>query len=303
MEANEILKYYRGKFDRNGFVDVTKDVIDEDFFSGYTACSKLKLKCGTFYKKLGELGVAKAQMDAEVLLCQVYHKLGFKTAIYVPAQTVFSQFMLSNDIQTKHVVSAFEYHFALGFEHRDLKGSADCLFNGNKRDYVPLFSSNILRKRAEMFITDATALNYDRVDCNYYYLLNKKTGKPADIILIDYESSGENFNYAEEYNRKYSPSDGWRYGKETNSLSSARERYQSDFDPMYLSREELVEKTKDCQELEGVFDACEFANRIGSVDINAVAKDIKREINYKVNQKYVDTLDRRFEETAEMLMH
>ena len=285
MYANEILKHYRGKFDRNGFVDVTKDVVDEDFFSGYTACTRLKLKCGTFYKKLD--------------------KLGFKTAIYVPAQTDFSQFMLSNDIQTKNVVPAFEYHFNLGFEHRDLKGSADCLFNGDKRDYAPLFSSNILRKRAEMFITDATALNYDRVDCNYYYLLNKKTGEPADIILIDYESSGENFNHAEEFRRKKTSQECDR-SKQMAWLTSktpfARERYQSDFDPMYVSREELVKRTKDCHELEDVFDACEFANRIGSVDINAVAKDIKREINYKVNQKYVDVLDRRFEETAEMLM-
>lgn len=306
MYANEILKHYRNKFDNNGFVDVTKDVLDEEFFSGYyTSSSKLKLKCGTFYKKLGELGVAKAQMDAEVLLCQVYHKLGFKTAVYVPAQTDFSQFILCNDIQTKNVVPAFEYHFELGYEHRGLEGSPDCLFNGDKRDYVPLFSPNILRKRAEMFLTDATALNYDRVDCNYYYLLNKKTGTPADIILIDYESSGENFNHAEEFRRKYTPSDNYldKYNTWlTNNAPSTREHYQSDFNPMYLSREELIEKTKDCEELDGVFDANEFASRIGSVDINAVAKDIKREINYKVNQKYVDVLDKRFENTAEMLM-
>lgn len=305
MQANEILKHYRGKFNRNGFVDVSKDIVDEEFFSELTPASKLKLKCGTFYKKLSEYGVAKAQMDAEVLLCQVYHKLGFKTAIYVPAQTDHFQFILSNDIQDKNVVPAFEYHFELAYIHNELKGSADCLFVGKEHDYVPLFSPRILRKRAEMFLTDATALNYDRVDCNYYYLLNKNTGKPADIILIDYESSGENFNHAEEYRRKYTPSDNYldKYNTWlTNSLPLTREHYQSDFNPMYVSREELIKKTKECEELEGVFDACEFANRMGSVDVNAVAKDIKREINYKVNQKYVDVLDKRFENTAEMLM-
>lgn len=303
MHANEILKHYRGKFDKNGFVDVTDDIVDEDLHSVLHPVTMLKLKCGTFYKKLSEMGTYKSQMDAEVLLSQVYHKLGFKTAIYVPAQTDSSQFILCNDISGKNIVPASDYHFDLAIKHRNLQGSADCLFDGDNHDYVPLFSPKILKKRTEMFLTDCAALNYDRVDCNYYYQL--KNGKPVDIILIDYESSGENFSYAQAKALKASPktifSDFSKDVRSDKSPSFFRDSFQSDFNPMFLSRKELIASTKDCKELHGVFDANEFANRLGNVDIKGVAKDIKEEINYKVNDKYVDLLASRFDETAEML--
>ncbi len=305
MFANDILKHYRGKFNKDGFVDVTDDIIDEEFLNSMLGrVSKLKLKCGTFYKKKGEYGSIKAQMDAEVLLCQIYHKLGFKTAVYVPAQSDFSRFILSNDINAENVVPAFEYHFNLIYDHQDLNGTADCLFSEKDNAYASLFNPNVLRKRTEMFITDASTMNYDRVDCNYYYLLNKKTGKPADLVLIDYSASGENFNHAIECGRHSTHSNacGSQQGLNSRNIQFLREHYQSDFDVVRISREKMIEQAKNCKALEGIFNAQEFANRLGSVNVNSVAKDIKKEINYELNQKYVDTIDKRFEETAEMLM-
>ena len=60
-----------------------------------------------------------------------------------------------------------------------------------------------------MFLTDASAMNFDRIECNYFYIL--KNGKPVDIVLIDYEKSGENFNFVNAMDYGMSESDYNRY--------------------------------------------------------------------------------------------
>lgn len=309
MTSNEILKHYREKFDKDGFADISDDIVKDNIMGDHPGASKIKLECGTFYKKLCDEDAIREQFDAEILLSQVYSKLGFRTAIYVPVKNDDQRFVLSNNIALRDTMPASEYHFDLAFMHPRLGGMPSCLFQGKNRGFSKLFSKNVIRKRTEMFLTDASAMNFDRIECNYFYIL--KNGKPVDIVLIDYEKSGDNFNYINAVDYGMSESDYNRYmprfDETVEMLGNGKKYivkdfYQSDFDPMFTSRKNLVEAVKECEDLEGIFDKDEFANRLGSVNIKAVAKDIKKQINYEVNKKYVEILDRRFDETAEMLV-
>ncbi|MGN0798014.1 MAG: hypothetical protein ACI4L7_00350 [Christensenellales bacterium] len=309
MTSNEILKHYREKFDKDGFVDISNDIVNDDIKGDHPGALKTELECGAFYKKLCDEDAIREQFDAEVLLSQVYSKLGFKSAIYVPVKNCGQKFVLSNDISSHNTTPASEYHFDLAYMHPTIDGLPSCLFQGKNRGFSKLFDKKVIRKRTEVFLTDATAMNIDRVQCNYFYIL--KDNKPVDIILIDYEKSGDNFNFVNAMDYGMTESDYNRYNPRFDEAIETfgkwkkyivKDFYQSDFDSMYISRKNMIKAVKECEDLEGIFDREEFAERLGSVNVKAVAKDIKRQINYEVNQKYVDILDRRFEETAEMLV-
>ncbi len=309
MTSNEILKYYREKFDKDGFVDISNDIVNDDIKGDHPGASKIKLECGTFYKKLCDEDAIREQFDAEILLSQVYSKLGFRTAIYVPVKNDDQRFVLANNIALRDTMPASEYHFDLAFMHPRLGGIPSCLFQGKNRGFSKLFSKNVIRKRTEMFLTDASAMNFDRIECNYFYIL--KNGKPVDIVLIDYEKSGENFNFVNAMDYGMSESDYNRYEPrfdETVEMLGngkkyiVKDFYQSDFDSMYISRKDMIKEIKKCEDLEDIFDRDDYANRLGSINVKAVARDIKDQINYEVSKKYVEILDRRFDETAEMLV-
>jgi len=244
-----------------------------------------------------------SQVDAEVLLSQVYAKAGLKSAIYMPAILQSEQGskcgVISNDVidtpsQRAFIKEFFERHGYIpsnAYDIRDAVRFDPRIILPYKKDYKidthnDKFSKNCIRQMIKTRLFDVASFNVDRHFRNFYYEM--KDNKPDDVVLFDYAMSGNVYRYVNT-NHRYYPND-FAMVHELNLIKDFVTK---------KTREDMIENFKNNETMHDYIETRELVDALKSVDIKETARDIKDTIGYEVDSFYTKEIAESFENLAE----
>ena len=285
MQDNGLLKYYRLKAYREGFLDTKQLRLKEENASMFDSAVRCKSPTGVFYKKF-RYYFPKDMADAEILLGQVFSKAGLNSAIYTPAEDGKNRFLLCNDLSGKDTIRARDFHEIIA-EQTKIETTTVTSFMGQPyttgAEIVKYFSQKALTQKVKTRVLDSATFNSDRQDCNYFYTVNN--GVADEVVLFDYERSGV---------------------ESTNCIARGQEvyvnyGYPNDFGEV-LTRKGVVDEIKRNEFVASSVSLPQIAEEIGSVNVTEIALDISRTTGYVIEPKYVDLISKSIDETAEMLI-
>lgn len=280
MQDNGLLKYYRQKHARESGklrLSTAPFKLNLEYYDGYGTVRAMYDNNQKYFFKF----VDKREVDAEVLLSQVYAKAGFTTAIYTPLDPVgvISQRVDDDSckIAKKFFMSKASQNIE-GFSKEDKKLIKENMVPTAYRvfeNYKDLFTPECVRDYLKMKIFDVASNNSDRNMGNYFVRENEE-GLGGELLLIDYGGSGNPFRPP----KFYSSLDG----------------------DVISTKQEIFDSFKNKEVLHQFVNVSELAEQIGGVDVVGVATDIKQTINYEVDKTFVDKIATSMEQTAETLI-
>lgn len=290
MYSNGLLEHYKNTYYREGFLDVSKlKIVETPKQSVFDTCVSCKSPVGFFYKKYHNY-FSKEMADAEILLSQLYNKLGLTSAVYLPAQEKGHRFLLSNSVNSGDTIQASNFkdkiESKLGCSSQLVDG-----FMGNQvgssivgKEIVNYFSQKALAQQVKMRVLDCASNNPDRQDCNYVYKIDQD-GVAQDIVVFDHERSGLKawHNIMQRENGMF------------------MKGFCNDFGLKDATKMEVIDTIKQSELCTSVIDTHSLAEEIGSIDVNAVALDICRTTGYMVEPSYTDYIAKSFNMTANYL--
>lgn len=282
MFDNGLLKYYKQKVCKDGFLDVSEiNLSSVKELNWRTA--RLGLPEGIFYNKFMDSGdlYGKKGIDSEVLLSQIYNKLGIKSAIYLPVTINGEQAVLSNDIVGSHPSQIMlPKDFIERYSSKNTQVPPIDLFSEKtlEEGSLSFFSKKAIEQQVKMRMLDTASYVRDRHPENFYYITNKDNAI-LDIACIDFEDSAYSIDKSEEGEYLF------------NDLIEDSQ-----------TREELLAFYRTSPEVAQYVDKSKLAEDIGSINPQSVAEDIKQTIGYQVDPNYTDFLARSYDELAETLI-
>lgn len=308
MYDNGLLEYYRTNAFKDGFIDTEKVGILKSLNSINLKTMQCTIDGRSYYSKVHTPdGILKANADAEILLSQIYTKLGIPSSIYIPAQNQGRTFLLCDDVEKPNVVLATNY-ISKQFSSNKPR-VMPFLSNGALQNSSRLYTKHAMAQQTKMRILDTASFNTDRHLANFFYTLQRalpekepiedysvlgrissyfrslNPNKAEDVVAIDFESSGRNV-------------EAMLNEDESNLINN----YMNDFQRGVMSRTEMLEEIKSNEALATLIDKPQLAEDIGSLNPASVAEDIKQTTGYEVDVKFVDTLSKAYDEMAECLM-
>lgn len=288
MHDNGLLKYYKTKCYKDGFIDARDIKLQEDLKTSMTATAiRCKSPVGYFYKKMNGF-FSKEVADAEILLSQLYQTAGLDSAIYLPGRDGIKTFLLSNDVCGKDTVEAKVFHDRIS-DKEGISGPVMATLTSQPyktgSDIVKYFTKQALVKRIKTRAYDCAGHNPDRQDCNYVYKLNK-FGQAEDIALFDFERSGVEASQCMTFGREIMLG----YG------------YANDQGDRNISRIGMIDRIKHDEFVASVVDLSKVGEEMGNIDVEGTALDIARTTGYVVEPRYVDFISKSFNQTAELLI-
>ena len=269
MLDNGLLKYYKNFADKSGRLEVKKvPGLTLDYLYGAKIRVFKKDDCDYFCKH-----ISKSRMDAEILISQLYPRLGVPSAVYLPAIVKGEEVptaVISDDAKKSgRVVSVSgEYQMALS----NLAGG------GTK--YQEYLTNNCLKQIAVMQVLDTATRNIDRHSGNFFLKLNQDE-KADGIVTIDHEISGMGC-----------------FGSKND------EYYVSFFSPYFKQfQKDIIRDLKTNPAVISNVTTQELAQTVGEgVDLMPeIAEDLKNATGYELGARYVSDMQRSFEQTAEDL--
>lgn len=323
MYDNGLLKYYREKAYKDGFLD-SKDLPMQQLKT-FGRMGIYEISGSRYYTKRVRDVNPKRGIDPEILLGQVYSRLGLTSAIYLPISYSGVNEIISDDIvKDSSIKQAGDFlDSAVSDEERY---QLHFLHPKSSIDISKYFTLNALIKQTKLRVVDIASYNSDRHDQNYYYkvlshwnqtpqssihsqsvpkkISKNYTGdelaglqpiysiqqKADDVISIDYDISGFN---------------SFRRMNLTSEELEVKNRegcfFDTDFSEATLTRQEVLREIRENELFANLMDKQELAEEIGSVSPIAVARDIKDTIDYEIEPKFAEFLEKSFEEVAETL--
>ncbi len=308
MYDNGLLKYYNKFATGEGYLDTTKIGFVKNLDMVMFKATRCQIEGKSYYVKSHSLkGILhKPQADAEILLSQIYSKLGIPSSIYLPAQHQGEKFLLCDDVEKPNVVLATNY-LAERFNAKHPMLTPFLSSTRTGANSQKLYTKNAMQQQTKMRILDTASYNTDRHYANFFYTLQRDVkpqtdyslhgqvinyfrslvpNKVEDVVAIDFESSGGNIQTLQG-------------GRDANEPFNS---YMNDFKPGVMTRSEMLTEiqTNDC--LAELIDKQELAESIGSLDPSGVASDIEETTGYEIDPKMVDTLAKSYDEMAELLI-
>ncbi len=307
MYDNGLLKYYREKAYKDGVL-ICEDIPGLKHRGGLGRISIFDVDGHKFYTKVSSYscGSPKRMQDAEVLISQIYNKAGIKSAIYLPASMFSSSDMvISNDIQSSSVILAEDFLDKVNKE--SFYYLPNFLFPGIEDvDMSKHFTTHALQQQTKLRIYDIASYNTDRHQGNFFYELEQETqtldsgnrqtaqsnmsNRADDIVVIDSEQSGL---------ISHSILDSMGDSQDEGSIATF---YYNDFYNGRLDRDAILKQLRDNEHLADLLNKSELAEEMGAISPKSVAQDIKDTIGYEVEPKYVDFLEKSYDEVAETLI-
>ena len=310
MIDNGLLKYYPLFASKQGFVKMRAMKYQFVRPEYYDIVKKYTCQDGAFYFKEER----RDEIDSQVLLSQIYKKAGVNSAIYLPSLDPQNhRGTISNDIKTSSNISGRDFFSILyqtypkevlnGELVKHTKSSKpkfdsksrdkmmmfdkdivspsltdyDKTADGEKFDFVSLFTKDGMRAFIKMHLFDVASSNIDRNSSNFYFEIDKN-GKICDVTTIDHSVSQE----------------CTRWG--------AEDFYSFIGEPMETDRQGMLFEFRENETVQDFITPQEMAEEIGSISVVSVAQEIKQETGYKINQNYVNCLAHSYENLAEDLV-
>lgn len=282
-----IMEHYRTEAARRGILDLKKTPYSQRWGKGVEQYLEfLSTPQGRYYVKEDD----KPGCDAEVLLSQIYKRAGLNSAIYTPAKDHYGKnVVLSNDIKTQS--NLYAYDFLRKIRNQNPGNSMADGLPMDKRAFPGVNLTRFLtregiRQLLTMNTLDVASYNDDRHLSNFIFNINA-LGKANGISVFDYGESGHNFRDARDSG---------------SVLSQEHLTYPNLFNCGHeLSRGGIVNQLKNNESTLPYIKPDELAEIVGGIDPVSVARDVKGDIGYKINQRYVDTIASSFDQMAEDL--
>lgn len=288
MQDNGLMKYYRGlKRGKNllntkvhpEFVIERNDNPAEYTTNKYV--TNLKTPEGLYYLK----HVSKKEMDAEIIIPEIYSKMGLKSAISYPAgEGKKYDRVVSNDVSAPNIVLARNHNLTM-LKDVNFKGIYSPTntplylpvdYNRRSFDYSKFITPDGMKDLQLKRVADCICEDTDGHDLNFFYILNEE-GLINGTISIDHAMAGCMHGY----------------------LLNA---YQNEFSRNPLTRDGMLNNIKVNESLHTFITPNEIVNVISNVNVPEISRDIKGDLGYKLDNKFVSDLDRSFDDFAESLI-
>jgi len=273
----------------------------------------------------GRIHPGHIQMDAEILLSQVYAKAGLKSAIYIPVALrdgktkicdddyvvpgVISNDILGNAPTTregdirKHYAGTFDswndfakqnmYECGIHRIRDNGRFYKNFVLHSKKRcdveDITKYFSPNAARQLIKARLFDVASFNSDRHTGNMF--LQFSGGKAENVLFFDYGFSGSEYhmNSTDIYGDAV-----YYYNEFCYATMQNGDAYIG-----FKDRHEMVENFKHNETMQEFITTQELAEELEKVDVKETARDIKDTIGYEFNEKYVNKVAESFERLRE----
>lgn len=278
MFDNGLLKYFPKDFTSEGCLDLSNLHFEMEYGNEeYSFLNFLRCKEGRFFCKYA----SKEFVDAEVLGSQIFRKAGLNSALYIPAKSSKGTlYAVSNDVIGTQNIIAFDHMQIL----REQLNTEFPLSMPNKKkdnliDYSKIITKDAMRDVIKMRYFDVAYENPDRHESNY--ALKVENGIITAVYMFDF---GESANKLE---RGYLLDYYHDFEFKKNSLLS-------DLEMLLMAREN--------ENLQDYISCSELAENIGSINVSAIASDIKSTIGYEIGGEFIDQTARKFDYVAEGLV-
>lgn len=318
MFDNELLKYYKQGHSTSGYIDAKELGIFLNLARTPRKLTPVKVDGRNYFikKTCNDPATAKCRQDAEILLSQIYCKLGIESAIYLPAQNSYGNFLICDDVKSPKTELAgthlYSYLAGTGLYSLPLFGNDENKKQQNLRTKLisQVYTPQAIYEQTKMRVADIASFNQDRHYQNFFYTLQRPVIQPepvdnetatsvdimqyfrnllpnkaTGVVAIDFEDSGTTLQEITK----------------GNPYADFLNIYENDFDESAMPRENVIEQFKTNEAFAQTIDKQELAEEIGSVDPASVASDIKETTDYVIDPKMVDVLSRSFNEVAEAL--
>ena len=264
MLYSELLKHYPSLADKKGRLIIEK--IPNLKLDGRTWNA---FRCYINGERFFFKSCPKSQSDAEVLISQLFPKLGVPSACYLPVDMGKNKNgVISNCVRGQACQSAYNFR------------GIEILKTGSVKEASKHFTEEGIKQIAVMQALDCATCNNDRHDGNYFVHKDSQ-GKVKTISTIDHANSDQIM-------------------KNIFGFISFYDHFSMD---VIESRERTLRTLKENNIVLSAVSPTELAKTIGDgIDlIPQTAKDIEEAIGYKVNEDYVSVLQHSFDHTAEEL--
>lgn len=282
MFDNGLIKYYQTGYSADGVLNLKRFSRCQHLFKDGVLKLFITPNC-QYFSKTG----TKEELDAEILLSQVYARAGFDTTFYTPAiDTKDNQVVLSNSVASKGMV-AQEFFNKVKSENR---GGFPWGFSYGSSVFSTLpdfMTKQGARDVLKMTLFDVASANFDRSKGNYI-IKTSPEGKADGVVLYDYGASGVS---SIALSTKSAP------------FYESEITYQNLFnDYEGLTRNQIVREFKTNESALSFISPVELAESLGSVNPVEIARDIKSEIGYQVEPEYADFIASNYNNFAEQLV-
>lgn len=317
MIDNGLLKYYPFSATRDGFLkmrDIRYKFLES---SAFNSAHKYSYDEGKFYfKKEGS-----DEIDSQVLLSQIYKKVGLNSAIYLPGLSPQNyRGTISNDISSSSNINGKDF-FSKLYEIYP-KEVIDAELIKHTKSIAPnlesaLKSDSKLRSNV-MFISKNvyknTLAQYENLENNPFDFVEffTKDGMRDFIKMHLFDTASGNIdrnasNFYFELNDQ-----GKICGVTTIDHSVSQDSILFDHpdasiyfnflgEPCETNRSGMIYELKENETVQDFLPASEMAEMVGNVDVVETAKDIKRETGYSIDPEYIDELSISYERLANEL--
>ncbi len=283
MFDNGILKYYKNRANlKNGHLQVEKlgFVVDE---KKHVSRSTLKILSPSNELMFLKIPLMYGETHAETLLSQIYKSKGIETAIYTPVAYKGSfdlnmTGLISNNVCISENFLRGSEIFRQIYKDTTVLNSDKLLFDKSQKyvDFTKYFTKDALRDFIRIQVFDLASNNTDRHTDNLFFRV--ENGKVAHVITIDQGSSMEDIMNPQRPFVNY-------FGGEDCEKRNA-----------------IIEKIKHNEIVSELVELKEIAEKVGSVNAGAVAKDIKEQTDFSIDENYISCISHSFDNTAEMLI-
>ena len=277
MTDNGLLEYYKNCSNKDGFLELDKMPLKKSHNSKYyTQTPDGK---GFYVKKCGY-----GEVDAEVLVSQIYAQLGLATAIYLPAIVGDRTAVISNDISGKNSLRMFDY--LLDNVNAHLPQRAQFGVYDISRFYLP----QAIRTLGLVESANLASGNIDFHIGNYFVKVNKQSDfvfdklPIEDIFPFDYGMCYHSF-FGDEYARNV-----YYTTLTQNSIGNKM---------LLKTKPQAINLLKENPLIQSNISSYEIAEKLGNVDVYGIAEDIAQTTGYEISPSLLKAEANSFYEVAE----
>ena len=342
MYDNGLLEYYGSLPSPDGFLDISSLGIIKSR-DKYRGAGVNKVAGKRYYVKnvfSKDINYSrKFNLDAEILLSQIYKKAGLSTAIYLPATSQGKTFLISNDIASQNVLPAVSHLYPLfGTEIGSksyLRTLPFLIKNRNELEIDPklILSSQAMQQQTIMRVLDVASHNDDRHYANFFYDISRQEkveahqeeNRPAKELQDVFSSIDEYSNPSDavfnlsgqqeimDYYRSfradgvvsidYGASGDIFLALSRGEVSIAEQTdYENEFSSSNLTPKEFKQEIVENEQFAEIINKKELAETIGSLNPSGIAGDILRLTGYEIDGQVVDILSKSYDDMAETLL-
>lgn len=273
FDSNKLISRFKKQEIKQGFLQLANNP-DFTYPYGYEkgATAPVTVDGSDYYIK----EVNGDKLSAELLLGQIFNKLGIKSAIYLPVRHDDYSEAISNDVLDDNTIIASVYLSNL----KKSVGKYNPFLFTQEKTFLPIDNSirntfaskHAIRQNLKMNAVDLALSNWDRGFNNFGVTIQQN--KVEDIVLYDHEASG------------------WQIG---------HEKFHNNFSFLSLPFDEIINYYKTNEEYREYTTPQELAETVGNIEIDKTADDITQHTGHQFREEYLDFLKFRIDKTAETL--